>query len=190
MIKSRGYLDAIATELVVSFVCHLFVSQLSACHCRWLKDMSSSMADSGHLLFVESSGELVAVPVLAEAAPEQPGDAKSDSKSENTSGSSSGSGSRTGGETRDLRQEARSSSTLQSGTKLPGDSSSSGTTDPTADPRLSSRHQTQSGRNTRSSGSHAFGATDESIALDPSAGVGKSKLSTNFIICHLRGGIR
>ena len=54
------------------------------------------MADSTHLLFLESSGELVAVPVLADG--QGPGDSKSDSKSENTSGSSSGSGSRTGGE--------------------------------------------------------------------------------------------
>ena len=53
------------------------------------------MADSTHVLFVESSGELVAVPVLADG--QAPGGSKSDSKSENTSGSSSGSGSRTGG---------------------------------------------------------------------------------------------
>ena len=53
------------------------------------------MADSTHLLFVaQSSGELVAVPVLADG--QAAGDSKSDSKSENTSGSSSGSGSRTG----------------------------------------------------------------------------------------------
>eukprot|EP00435_Cladocopium_sp_Y103_P052913 s1703_g16.t1 len=141
------------------------------------------MADSTHLIFVESSGELVAVPVLADG--QTPGDSKSDSKSENTSGSSSGSGSRTGfsagGEALELRQEARSSSTLQSGTKAVGDSSSSGTTEQTtahsADPsRLSSRQQTQSGRNTRSSGSRAPGATDESIAADPSAGDGDGGL--------------
>ena len=54
--------------------------------------MVNVMAESSHLLFVRSSGEFVAVPVL----PDGQGDSKSDSKSENNSGSS-GSGSRTGG---------------------------------------------------------------------------------------------
>eukprot|EP00435_Cladocopium_sp_Y103_P067744 s198_g30.t1 len=90
------------------------------------------------------SGRLVAVPALADGQP--PGDSKSDNKSENASGSS-GSGSRTGGEAPELRQEARSSITRQSGTKDVGDSSSSGTTEQTAthsaDPSLlSSRQQT------------------------------------------------